>query len=163
MMGRMKTTFKLLFVLVAISSIYVGINFFIDLHRYFQLSAQTSAEFKNWEVEKKQKAGYLIVATYHFKAKNTSYYKRRPISEIVYPNRCLANEHMEKWKKEQQSVWFNPQNPHQSAILKPFPFKKGIHLLLCIGILVYFLWLNFYVKNVHPDLSSSQNSSETHP
>lgn len=143
-----KNIFKILFVLTGLVSLYIGFNFFMSLHRYFELTAMAPATFDSWEIEEVRENKFIVVTSYHFEVNGATYHQRYPIQKPIYPNRYLAQEHLENWKAEKTHVWFNPKNPHQSSIFRTFPFKQGIHLLLCIGVLFYFLWLNFYVKRI---------------
>ena len=147
-MSLSKNIFKLLFVVAGGVTLYLGVNFFVDLHQYFQLSREVAAEFESWEIEEVSSSKFIIVATYHFTFDGATYHNRYTIKKPNYPNRYLAQDHLEKWQEFQKWVRFNPQNPHQSSLMRSFPLKKGIHLVLALGILLYFLWLNFYVKKM---------------
>jgi len=153
-----KNVFKILFFLAGAVALYMGVNFFIDLHRYFQLSLDTKAQFDNWEIEEVRSGKYIVVASYQYKVGDATYHQRTRITKTVYPNKYLAKEHLEKWKGSQNWVWVNPKNPHQSGLFRSFPMKKGVHLLLALGILFYFLWLNIYVRRVHFETSESPAS-----
>lgn len=143
-----KNLFKGLFFVAGLVSLYIGINFFIDLHRYFQLCLPVQAHFENWEIEEVALGKYIVTTTYWYRLKEATYQNQYRIIESVYPNICLAKEHLAHWKESQEWVWVNPENPYQSTLFRPFPFKKGIHLVLSIGILFYFFWLSFYVHRI---------------
>ena len=153
-----KNVFKILFFLSGAVALYMGANFFIDLHRYFQLSLDVNAQFENWDVEEVRSGKYIVTASYAYQVDGATYHQKTRMAKTVYPNKYLAKEHIEKWKDSQNWVWVNPKNPHQSGLFRPFPLKKGIHLLLAVGILFYFLWLNIYVRRVHPDITESPAS-----
>jgi len=148
-----KNIFKILFVLAGAVGLYMGANFLTELYRYFQLSLDVKAKFENWEIEEVSSGKYIVVASYHYKIGEATYHDKYRIEKSIYPNIYLAKEHLEKWKDSQNWVWVNPKNPHQSSLFRSFPFKSGLHLALCIGIIFYFLWLSFYVRRVHPEVN----------
>ena len=148
-----KNVFKILFFLSGAVALYMAANFFADLHKYFQLSLDVKAQFDNWDVEEVRSGKYIVVASYQYKVGDATYHHKTRITKSVYPNIYLAKDHLEKWKGSQNWVWVNPKNPHQADLFRPFPLKKGVHLLLALGILFYFLWLNIYVRRVHPDIT----------
>lgn len=144
-----KNIFRIFFFLTGVITLYIGINFFITLHRYFQLSLDVKAYFDSWSVEEISSSKYIIIARYHYSIGGATYHNHYRLSESVYPNYSLAQEHVEHWRKSQNWVWINPKNPHQSSLFRPLPLKKGVYLILCIGIFLYFFWLRFYVHRLY--------------
>ena len=125
-MSLSRNVFKILLLLTGIVAVYIGVNFFIDLHRYFELSHEVAAKFEKWEVEEVRSGKFIISSSYSYSIDGVSYHGKYRIKKPVYPNIYLAREHLEKWKGSQDWVWVNPKNPHQSALIRSFPKSRDL-------------------------------------
>ncbi len=145
-----KNVFSFLFLISGIISLWIGGKFVYHLYEYFNLTQTEVAQVRNWSVEEIKSGKFALIADYSFEKKGTTYTKHFQFKNPIYTNPYIAEDHIAKWKKERWQVWYNPKNPSESSLQKIFPFKEGIHLLLCIGVLLYFSWLRFYIRRVNP-------------
>ena len=139
MLKGSKKVFAVLFIFACGVTLWVGGHFFYRLHEYFVLSASKPVSIKQWEVEEVRNSRVVLFATYQFVFKEKTYQNRYRFP-MVYPNEFLATDYQKKGENEKWRVYFNPRNPHVSALQKTFPFKQGVYLFLSLSILLYFVW-----------------------
>ncbi|MEM7174947.1 MAG: hypothetical protein AAF443_03325 [Chlamydiota bacterium] len=141
-----KSIFQILPLIAITAALWIGGSFGFDLYRYFRLSAATSGEIQSWEVEEYQPGKFAICVNYQFQIRKRRYNQKFHFSKPVYRNPYIAEDHIKQWEKQDWKVWYDPRNPTVSSLQKLFPFKKGIHLILCMSVAVYFVWLKMYIK-----------------
>ena len=146
--------FKILFIVTALISLWLGGRFFYDLFSYFSLSKQTIAHILEWKVIETKGEKFNLFARYEYTVGNKTYQEEHFFSKPLYPNKHLAQDDLKKWAAFQWNVWYQPKAPTQSSLQRFFPFKKGIHFLLGSFILIYFVCFNEYIKRMH-DLTHS--------
>ncbi len=137
------------FCVVALAvTIWVGARFALDLYDYLSLSRSTAVQVNEWRVEECKPGAFALFADYQFQVDECDYHQTFRFPKLTYNNPYMAQEHCALWSEKKWEVWYNPRNPHVASLQKLFPFKKAIHLLLCIGVVVYFVWLNGYVRRL---------------
>ncbi len=85
----------------------------------------------------------MIEVTYHYMFGEEFYSQSFCFSKPIYPNIYLAQEAINKKKEVINSVWLNPKNPNQSRLMRSFPLKEGVYLIVSLFVLVYFFLLKF--------------------
>jgi len=147
-MMKSKNFFILLLVVAGGITSFLGAQFFLKLHHYFELTHQVEARFDRWDLEEKGEGKYFLVTETCFTLQGKTYRQVHRLEKPVYPNLFLAMDHKEKWKEVAKTVWVNPKKPEKASLVRLLPMKQGVHFLLALGVCFYFLWLFFYVRKV---------------
>jgi hypothetical protein len=134
-----KKFFVMLFVVACGATLWVGGIFFYRLHSYFALSASKPISIDQWEIEEEKSSRMILFASYRFVFQGKTYQNRYRFP-FIYPNKFLAMDDQKKGDAQGWHVYFNPRNPHISALQKTFPLKQGIYLFLSLSIFFYFIW-----------------------
>lgn len=113
------------------------------LSTYLRLSESTSVSILSWEVRKVKGDTYEIIAGYSFPHKNSIIEGKTPIGK-QFPNPWAAEIAITNYQKRAQTLFFNPNNPHQAMFQKKFPTKTIVSLTVLLGALIYFLILGRY-------------------
>lgn len=142
--------FQALPLLSAALALWIGGSFGLDLHRYFRLSSSAPVAVKEWKVEEYRPGKFIIAVDYQFQVGDRPYKKSFRFPKPIYLNPYAAKNQVEFWKKQEWNVWYASSDPTYSSLQKMFPFRKGIHLLLCLSVIFYFVWLRFYIARVNP-------------
>ena len=146
-----KNIFVFLFFITGVVSLWIGSAFFYDLHRYFQLSVSAPAILDNWSIQEDEKGVFSIAVNYQFE------WKQKPIQGVyhfekpIYKNPYLARDYIDEWKDKDKDfkIWLSPNQPTLVSMQRNFPVKKGMHLILCLAIFLYFFFLKSYVKKIN--------------
>ena len=125
----------LLIIAIGIVS-YTGILFGVSLYRYNLLSCKGPVKVTHWEVKAIEGELFAVEATFMARGKERCYQFVKP----VFKNKFIANEHVRLWQKEPWEVFFHPTK-EVFALQKFFPFMKGIHFVLSLGIVLWFVYL----------------------
>ncbi len=136
-------------VLVIAVGFWMGGKFLFSIHHYFLLSESAPATVSEWRVEEINSGKFAIVATFEFQAGGRTFYEHFRFPKPIYQNQYLSNALIEKWKGESWQVWYNPNDPHIASLQKSFPIKSGIYFVLCLGLFLYFSWLQAYVRRMN--------------
>ncbi len=145
---KSKYLFQSFCVVAVVATIWVGGGFALDLYAYLSLSRSAAVEVNEWRVEECKPGVFALFADYHFQIDECHYSQTFRFPKLTYNNPYMAKEHSALWSEKEWKVWYNPRNPRVASLQKLFPFKKAIHLLLCVGVALYFVWLNAYVKRL---------------
>lgn len=118
-------------------------------YNYKQLSEQTTPTSLEWRVVAHSDEDFTLDTDYTFKVHNevfagTTSWERSYLSEWA------AHQEIQELSHQVWKVWYSSKNPHISSLQKNFPFKESISALLLWGLFLYFLWLGYYVGNIHP-------------
>lgn len=144
-----KNFFIFMFLIVGGASLYLGGEFFYNLNRYFHLTHSEEAQVSDWKVVEIKSGKFSVEAVYQFQIEERAIMGTYAFSKPVYPNPYLAEDLVEAWQEKTWEIWYNPKQPHDAALQKVFPAKKAIHFALSLGIILYFAFLNIYVKRMH--------------
>lgn len=125
---------KLLFGLTAAITLFIATQFFIDLNTYFSLSHTAPAKITSWNILELNTDKYALEATYTFKNRQATH----RFQKTYFPNPRAAESTLQELKKTPWHAFYNQKN---SSLQRLFPFKHAIHLLLSLGVLLYFFWL----------------------
>lgn len=144
-----KNFFIFLFIIVGGASLYLAGDFFHHLHTYFKLSHEVPVEVSDWSIVEKKEGKFSIEALYQFHLEGREIKGRYTFPRPVYPNPYLAEDLMEEWQEKSWTIWCDPKHPHEVALQKIAPLKKGVYLALSLGIILYFAFLYQYAKQMH--------------
>ena len=141
-----KGRFTLLFVGVASVSCWFGGQFFHRLYHYLQLSVEVPARLEQWTIREQPDETFAVELTYAFEWRGEPFQKMSLLSNARYPNVYRAQEALKAWQKTPFNVWLNPKNIQNPSLTKTFPVLEGVKTLLCLGILIYFVYLKCWVS-----------------
>jgi len=68
--------------------------------------------------------------------------------KLYYLNRVASEQALLQKKMESQRVWYNFSNPKLNSLHRSFPYKKCFHALISLGVLNYFFYIHYDVKNL---------------
>ena len=136
-------------VIVGGASLWLGVDFFYNLNRYFHLTHSADAQIFDWKVVEIKSGKFSVEAAYRFQIAERTIMGTYSFPKPVYPNPYLAKDLIEAWQEKTWKIWYNPQYPYDAALQKMFPAKKVLHFALSLGIILYFSFLNLYVKKMH--------------
>lgn len=131
---------------VALAAIWFTANLAFVSWNYYNLKESTNADSIEYSIERISSEKYLLKGDYTYTHDGKNYSSSSILSEPVWRNSWSAKEALEYFPKKEKSLWFDPKNPHESALEKKFPYKEGIYAALVWGILIYFIWLGYYVN-----------------
>lgn len=134
-----------LLVITAVALWYT-ITAIFSYYSYSNLKSQTTTSSIQWETEEKSEDQFVLKANYTFEYKGTSYSGSTTLEDTPYRNEWAAEETIKELTSSNRKVWFNPQNPNHSSLIKKFPLKDSIYSAFLWGLILYFLWLGFYVN-----------------
>lgn len=144
-----KIVFSVLFLIIGLSTCWIGGKFFVYLYNFLDLNKAQKIEVSQWEAEEVKPGQFALIAHFAFEMSGKKYSRRFQFPKPIYPNPYLAKDQIEGWKQSQWWVWYNAKNPAKFSLQKSFPLKQGIYFFICLFLLFYFLWLNFYVARIH--------------
>lgn len=147
-MRYFKAPQPLLFVGAALIALYFSISLGVAFWGYFPLSKEANANVFQWEVlEIKEK--YPIKATYSFEANGKKWKNSFILPQPWSWNQASAIILLKEKAKQSWRVWYNPNNPTQSALEKHFPYNLFFRTVVCCAVLVYFglLYRKFLISN----------------
>jgi len=134
----------------SLMAITVTILFFTFAHAawgYFSLNRQTLGRVEVFFVRQLEENMFGVEAHYSYVICGVEYKDKKVLTNPKFLNEYAAQTHLQKyWKAQPWPVWYNAKHPEVSSLQKIFPVKKLLSFILSLGILLYFLWLQQYVK-----------------
>jgi len=112
---------------------------------YSHLQAHASLIDLTTEVKEITEASFYVDVNYTFLANGKTYSGSSHSSERYFLNRWAAEENIKEIAVHAPKVWYDPQNPHYSSLIKKFPARDIGTALALLGLLIYFVWLGFRV------------------
>lgn len=134
--------------LIALSILGYTIWTGIQLYEYYRLSIQVPITAIKWTVKGLSEEEFAPQAHYQFIFEGKSYQGQTTWQEH-YLNPWAAEEAIGRLTKEQKNVWIDPHHLNVSTLQKKFPFKQCISMVILWLLLIYFIGLGRYVKNMH--------------
>ena len=138
-----------MFLVVGGAALYLGGEFFYQLNQYFHLTSSAPVEVSDWKIVEKKKDKYSVEASYQFHVGERVIMGTFHFPKPVYQNPYLAEDLIEDWQEKTWTVWYHPKHPHITSLQKNFPTKKAMQFAVSLLIILYFGFLNIYVKRSH--------------
>jgi hypothetical protein len=132
---------KILLLLSSACTIYWVISSFTDLYSYYHLTHQTEAQVSQWHILEISSSQYAITGDYSFEYEKSRYSGKTRFRKPYQLNRSSAEEFIRQLQKEQERVYFDPNNPRSSSLEHFFPLKKCLYATISSIITVYFCFL----------------------
>lgn len=142
-------------------TLWYGGDALYKLSVYQKLSAQTPISQITLEVVEKGYGRYAYKAHYIFEVDGIRYENEELLSEPLYRNEIAAKEKASLYEKDPRTVAYNPLNPNYSTLQKNYPYKELFYAIAMTGLLCYFFWLGFSLKE--KNTSWKRSLSKTKP
>jgi len=143
--------FALTVVSLGVAGWFIG-KFSVEWYRYHQLASESCAQVHAWGINEVKKGNYAIYAKYSFENLG-QILVGKTVFKLKFNNEIAAHATLEDWKKQQWTVYFNPNNPRISTLQRPFPLKELVHGLIGLAALFYFLFLKRYASSFNSQQS----------
>jgi len=117
-----------------------------QFYTYKKLSSEGQAQVNVWGIEKLKEGKFVIYAKYSYQVRGTLFSGNTTFDKIIFSNQVAAHEHLTDWKADSWTVYYDPQKPSHSTLQRPFPLKILLHILIGVGISIYFLYLRRYLS-----------------
>ncbi|PIS02262.1 MAG: hypothetical protein COT85_06210 [Chlamydiae bacterium CG10_big_fil_rev_8_21_14_0_10_42_34] len=121
-------------------TLHFTIRFGTQFYEYSALQKNTIAKILQWEVLEVNDR-FALKASYEFATQGKSWKGDFTLSPPYYLNELSAIASLKSKAKESWTVWYNPKNPHFSALEKKFPLSYLVRSIICFGVLIYFFSL----------------------
>ena len=154
-MRMSKIVFTFFFVIIGLSTLWVGGKFFLNLYTFLDLGQAQKIKILQWEVDQVKPGKFAVVAHFLFETSGEKYPSSFVFQKPLYTNPYTAQDLVEGWKQGEWWVWYNAKNPKKFSLQKSFPLKQGIYFLICLLLLFYFVWLYFYITRIYSGGKSS--------
>ncbi len=115
----------------------------MQLYDYFRLSAVQSAQVEKWVIKEVKGAKFQLWAEYTFAFDGREYKEKALLTSSPLPNKFLAEDFLIR-SKDELTIFLDPTCPHINSFKREFPLKAALYLLVCLGTLIYFLFLKGY-------------------
>lgn len=148
----MNFIFKLVFGIAILATLWFGCNVLYDLWIYWRLDQKTSARVEAWDVREISSSQFAIEATYCFVAKEKEWKGKTVFQKPYHLNRPSVEKALKEKSKQPQMVWYNLSNPKFNSLERIFPYKKCFYTVVSLGVLVYYLGLNYYLASLQHNL-----------
>lgn len=130
--------------LTGVICIWVGAKFTAEVLRYLTFPYQSKAQVVDWGVLEFEHDKFKICVTYEFEVGKENYTSQHLFEAPVFRNRYAAEQKIHDWSEQEWNVWYRNSEQPKSTLVKTFPFKTLVHLVLSVGVLLYFSWLRGY-------------------
>ncbi|MEX0961243.1 MAG: hypothetical protein WDZ28_00080 [Simkaniaceae bacterium] len=137
--------------LTALCVLFMSAAFLKDLRRYFNLSESTSVEILEWIPKEIKKDRFESIVNYSFQLGDKIFEGFYDFRKPTFLNRPSCEKALVKLQERSWQVYYNPKDPSQAALQKFFPYKKMIHVLLSLAVLVYFFYFRDYLIRLLPE------------
>ncbi|MDX8430887.1 MAG: hypothetical protein SNF33_03670 [Candidatus Algichlamydia australiensis] len=138
-----------LFLVLLVCALWIGIQLGRELKKYFVLKAKTKVELKNWETREVEPDLFVPSVNYEFEVGKQNFEGQYTFEKTLFPNEASCRVKVEKFEKLPWEIHFSPKDPNISSLQKDFPFKKSVHMLLALSVLVYFVWFRSYLNQTY--------------
>lgn len=139
--------FKRVFnILLILSVLFTGWRAYKELNTYLKLDTIAAARVNSWEVVENSPSDYTLRANYFFTNGKKVYEDSSVFKKLRFLSESAAQSQISAYQKEKWTVFYSHKNPHFSSLQKLFPFKAMIHVVLALGIYLYFFWLQTIVQ-----------------
>ena len=117
---------------------------------YRQLQAQAPLLNFSTEINEISDTYYFVEVNYTFLVNGKTHSGNSFSTERHFLNHWAAEEEEKAFNARPPKVWYDPNNPEHSTLVKKFPLRDIGSSLALIGLLVYFLWLGYRVGGSYP-------------
>ena len=131
--------------LIALAVLWYSGSAAYRYYRYVTLTEKTPATDITWIVKEYANDDFGIHADYNFAVGEKKIDGAYTFKDKYY-NAYAAEQQIKKYDSKRWYVWYQPSNPHHSALQKKFPTKECVSAMVLWGLFLYFLWLGFYVN-----------------
>lgn len=116
------------------------------IYQYYRLNAHAEASSVAWSVKNETDDSHFLVARYRFSpSQNASFEGSTVFTSPIFWNSWAAEQAIKDYSVKSWTVWFAQNDPAFSTLQKYFPVKEALSAIAVWGILLYFLWLDWYV------------------
>jgi len=127
------------------------------LFQYVILSQQAPVQDIRWSYKEVHSEEYVLHADYRLQLPTQVVDGGSDLPSQRLLNPWAAEQAIKKMQTRSWKAWYNPRNPHNSALQKYFPTKECISALVLWALLLYFVFLGFYVTKYGRDHSKIKN------
>ena len=141
----------LVIVLIIISSFitfYYMWNAAADLRRLSILDRQAEGIVTRWQINEKKGGKYFIGASYEYDVDGSRHEGVTIFSNFKFLNYYAALDMVKKLSKDKLKVWYSSKNTYLSTLEYRFSAKNTIYFVVSFFVLLYFLFLTRYIKNM---------------
>ena len=124
---------------------WYGGQFLKQFYIYKTLSSEIPAQITAWGVDKVKEGKFVVYAKYSYRVNEQTFAGMTTFKKITFNNQLAAKEHLKNWKTESWTVYYHPKHPEISTLQRPFPLKLILHVLIGMGVSIYFLYLKRYL------------------
>lgn len=132
-------------ILIGLCTLGYTIYTLSTVYNYHRLTGVESVQSAQWTIHPLGDDKYAPQAKYEFSYKGSAYQGETILSDDYDINTFAAKDKLEKFKKQEWKVWFDPSNPKYSSLQKKFPFKETVYAVALWFLLAYFVGLGRYV------------------
>lgn len=130
-----------LLVVAVIGFAYFGLPLYWEWHRLQLLTEKAPLQSSEWKVKTVNEEDYRVEVHYSYQVDGKKYEKQELFQGEKYRNPYKAEGAIADFKKEYQTVAYNPKNPEDSSLETYFPTKRAVYLLVLFFLFNYFLLL----------------------
>lgn len=125
---------------VAAISLHFSIRFGSEALQFFLLRGEARAQISQWEIVPIHDR-FALKASYGFESQKKTWHGSFILSPPYHLNEPAALSALKAKAKQNWTVWYNPNNPANSALEKHFPVGLLIRALVSYAVLSYFFYL----------------------
>src|SRR5579871_1775525 len=137
-MEKQKIFFIFLVFLGSLCAGYFSLRAASALFDFFTFKESTLASITRWEI-KETGGKFPLTAYYSFEAQGNIWKGATRLKEPWHLNEASAIIDLQEKAKQSWVVWFNPDHPSKSSLIKEFPTSLVIRTFLCCIVFVYFI------------------------
>ena len=138
----------LLVVVAAIAALWFTGRFGADLYRFFRCSHRVEGRITEWSVREIRSGEFHLVAQYNYRFQDINYIGTQIFKTPVFNNPHSAEYVLKRYAAKRWPVWVSQDEPNVSTLQRHFSVKLLVQALISIGVLIYFLWLKEYLKQL---------------
>jgi hypothetical protein len=136
---------KVLQIVAAAIAIWTSAKFTAEIFQYLRYSRAVEAEIVDWGVLEYAPDVFKICATYEFTVDGEKFSSQHLFTKLSFRNRYAAEETVRIWTNRKWTTWYRLPAPPRSVLEREFPLKSCVHMMISLGVVVYFAWLKRYL------------------
>jgi hypothetical protein len=132
-----------------------------QIYLYTHLNASVLGNIDHWSVHQSDDNKFRIQGQYSFHLEENLYIGTAFLHAYLFSTEEAAHEMIQSFNMGSWKIWYDPSNPWEAQLDRPFPVKGCAYAGILISLLISFIAFGFYARRGEEEAVSVEHAEST--